>query len=100
MILLWIHLFAYGRSMATPRHLSAHVRDRLKEARDRQGITQRQLAAAVGVARYSITRMEQGRHPLPLALCEDLARALGVHPAWLCFGVISCAPESHDGKAV
>jgi len=51
---------------------------RLKRLRQRRGLTQQQLAAAVGVARVTVARVEIGAARPSLGLLERLARALGV----------------------
>ncbi len=51
---------------------------RLKRLRERRGLTQQQLADAVGVARVTIGRVEIGSARPSLDLLERLARALRV----------------------
>lgn len=70
-----------------PRHASAGFRDRLLASREERGLTQEQLANAIGLSgRASISALEKGRQGATLELCEDLARALGVDPRWLAYG--------------
>jgi len=50
--------------------MTPHVRNRVKELRDKRGWTQQELADAVGVSRQSINSIERERYvpSLPLAL--------------------------------
>jgi putative transcriptional regulator len=50
---------------------------RIKESRKRAGLTQGQLAAAVGVGRVSIARVETGTRKPSMALALKIARELG-----------------------
>ncbi len=54
--------------------MTKKVRNRVKELRDQRGLTQRQLAAAVGVSRQSINSIERGRYVPSLPLALDFAR--------------------------
>ncbi len=49
----------------------------MKVARVQRGWTQQQLAEAIGVTRQTIGLIEQGRFNPSLALCLQIARALG-----------------------
>ena len=51
--------------------------NKLKEARERVGLTQRQVAEAVGIAESAYQRYERGRLPLAPTACK-IAKALGV----------------------
>lgn len=55
--------------------MSLHTR--IKEYRARAGLTQEQLANAVGVRRETIVFLEAGRYNPSLRLAVDIARALG-----------------------
>lgn len=69
------------------RHTSASFRDRLRSARQARALTQEQLARAIGLdGRSSISHLERGKQSVSIEACEDLARALGVRPAWLAYG--------------
>lgn len=50
---------------------------KLRELREAAGLTQEQLAEAVGVARPLITRAETGAKELSLAVAAAVARELG-----------------------
>ena len=56
---------------------------RLREIRERQFLTQAELAKRSGIAEMTISRLELGRHPARLTTARKLAEALGVHPAEL-----------------
>ena len=57
---------------------------RLREFRERRGLTQGQLADLVGVRRATISDHERGRHDsIGFDLLERLADALGVEPGEL-----------------
>jgi transcriptional regulator with XRE-family HTH domain len=57
---------------------------KLKEYRERQGLSQAQLAKAVGVRQATISGLETGKsRRIELDLLENLARALRVKPAAL-----------------
>lgn len=54
-----------------------HQVSRMKVARVEKGLTQQQLADAIGVTRQTIGLIEQGRFNPSLALCIQIAKALG-----------------------
>ena len=56
---------------------------RLRDIRERRGVTQRELAFALHVTPSLITHWEKGRTPLSVARIEQLARSLHVPPAAL-----------------
>jgi transcriptional regulator with XRE-family HTH domain len=57
---------------------------KLKEYRERKGLSQAQLAEAVGVRQATISGLETGKsRRIELDLLEKLARVLGVKPATL-----------------
>jgi transcriptional regulator with XRE-family HTH domain len=67
--------------------VSTHTEDvfarRLREARDAAGLTQQQLADALGIQRSSVARIEtpknaKGHRPVTLAEAVTLAQLLGV----------------------
>lgn len=67
--------------MALPRDGDAFHRafgDAVRVARDRAGMTQAELAKAVGLTRTSITNVEAGRQRPLLCQAYDLAQALSV----------------------
>ena len=82
-----------------PRLKSTHVDDpascglRLKDARERAGISQRRLAFPGCTAAY-ISRIEAGERIPSLQLLRELGRRLGVSADWLATGSDAALPES------
>ena len=60
--------------------------DRLRQARQRRGWTQQQLAAAAGVGRATIARAELGAFEPRQETMRKLAATLAVRLAWLLTG--------------
>lgn len=54
-----------------PKNLS------IKVARVQKGMTQKDLAAAVGVSRQTINAIEQGEYNPTIKLCRAICRVLG-----------------------
>jgi putative transcriptional regulator len=54
--------------------MRTNVRNRVKELRDDRGLTQQQLADAVGVSRQSINSIERNRYVPSLMLALTFAR--------------------------
>ena len=50
---------------------------RLKQYRQRRGLTQEQLAALVGVRRETIMRLEKAQYNPALKLAVEISRAVG-----------------------
>ncbi|WP_431688934.1 LexA family protein [Hahella sp. NBU794] len=61
------------------------IADRTKERRDALGLTQEDLAKAVGISQTAIHKLEEGRTKKPRHIIE-LARALRCQPEWLLTG--------------
>jgi tetratricopeptide (TPR) repeat protein len=82
-----------------PRLKSTHIDDpaacgrRLKEARERAGISQRRLAFPGCTAAY-ISRIEAGERIPSLQLLRQLGHRLGVTADWLATGSDAALPES------
>jgi transcriptional regulator with XRE-family HTH domain len=57
--------------------------DRLKTARLRAGLTQRQLAAKIGFHKMSISQLERGARSPSMATLARLAKALRTTPSAL-----------------
>jgi len=51
--------------------------DALRGARELSGLTQQQLAGAVGIGKSNLSEMERGRRPIGKAMARRLAKALG-----------------------
>jgi XRE family transcriptional regulator, regulator of sulfur utilization len=56
----------------------AYVMDRLREERNRQGLTLQRLERISGVTRTMIAKMEKGERSPSLIICLRVADALGV----------------------
>lgn len=54
------------------------IAQRVREARERQGLTQEALAGKTGIARPNIVRLERGRHIPTLSTLQKIARALSL----------------------
>lgn len=65
---------------------SAGYPARLREARERSGISVRALAKAIGSTPASIWAWEAGKYFPGIDVVEKLATALGVEPGWLAYG--------------
>lgn len=68
---------------------------RLKELREKAGLTQPELAARAGMNRFGIAKLEQGVREPTWATVQSLARALGVG----CSAFEGTEPESEDQPA-
>jgi transcriptional regulator with XRE-family HTH domain len=64
-----------------PRELA--ICRRVREARLREGISQRLLAEEIGRTRDQLANVEGGRVPLRFGLAWDLCRHLDLNPLWL-----------------
>ena len=62
------------RPKSSPRSFAMRV----KQTRERRGMTQETLAKKAGVSRAYLSRLEMGRHDPPLSRLRKLAKALGV----------------------
>src|SRR5690349_21678926 len=74
------------RSLTTHIDSPAQLGSRLREARERAGLSQRQLAFAGCTAAY-ISRLEAGARVPSLQMVNELASRLGVSSQWLSTGV-------------
>ena len=86
--------FGAGR----PVDLTGALAGRVKERREELGLTQMELAVAVGVSREHINRVEMGHNRTPHTLAR-LAEALGVEPMWLTTG-LPCYAKHQSQNAV
>lgn len=75
--------------MARRTHAFAQdIGARIESARAAAGLTVRQLADLAMVHRNTVLSLSRGKQRNPgVATIADLARALGVSPEWLAFGV-------------
>lgn len=68
------------------RDLSTGFATRLRQARERSGLSMRTLSSAAGVSAQSWSICEAGRVDPGVDTAERMAVALGVSPSWLAFG--------------
>jgi putative transcriptional regulator len=50
------------------------MKNRIRELREQQGLTQKQLAAALGVSRQTVIAIERGRYAPSLPLAFKISR--------------------------
>ena len=67
------------------------LKDRVREARKKKGLSQARLAELVGVSQPTIMHIESGRNQSSTKII-DIARALGVSPEWLQHGIEGITP--------
>src|SRR5437879_5983184 len=75
--------FAEVMTRSTQRVLYREIGSKIREGRERLGLTQEALAKHVGLSRTSITNIEQGRQTILVHQLVGFARALNVEPAAL-----------------
>lgn len=67
------------RTKGDPKRIIAWaIAQRVREAREKQGLRQEDLAEKTGIARSNITRLERGRHLPTLPTLQKIARALNL----------------------
>jgi transcriptional regulator with XRE-family HTH domain len=66
--------------------LTETVGDRIRWARERKEITQKELGRLIDKSRASIVQYEKGMISAPVAVLQDMADKLGVAPEFLAFG--------------
>src|SRR5216110_2474018 len=71
-------------SRHTDQRRSANMNNRIKELRERAGLSQGELAKLLEVDEGSISRWEAGRRPLSPDVIERLARIFKI-PSWQLF---------------
>lgn len=69
---------ASSADSADPEELARVVAARIVAERRRQGLRQRDLAEATGMARPNVARIESGRRLPAMATLQRIAKALGV----------------------
>lgn len=69
---------ARSRERRASRTLYVQLGAAIREAREDSGLSQADLAQAVGLGRTSITNFESGRQHVPLHTLYDIARVLDV----------------------
>lgn len=80
--------------LGTPQYES--IVAALVEAREAAGLTQRDLAARLGVAQSRIGRIESGQRNVSVLELVALARALGREPVELFTVIADRLPERYD----
>jgi transcriptional regulator with XRE-family HTH domain len=65
---------------ADPAHVIQAIGRRIGELRAAKGLSQAQLAEALGIALQGVQRMEQGRQNLTVKTIVKLANKLGCNP--------------------
>ena len=73
---------------------------RLALARQRKGLTQKQLSELVGKSRATIVQYEQGRLQPPVQQIETMAQVLDVPPELIAFGRQGLTGLGHDNASV
>ena len=66
------------RLTPTPTTLYIEIGRRIQQARRTAGITQAELADAIGLSRTSMSNIERGRHKILLHKLEDVSRVVGI----------------------
>lgn len=79
--------------METPDDFYQAVGALIRQARERQGLTQTELAEAVGLGRTSLTNIELGRQRFLLHKLWEIARVLKIDITLLLPRLSSSAPE-------
>ena len=78
-LLTFLHLFMEGRDRAVD--LKEMIGSRIREIRNKKGITQDQLAERVGISSKYLSSIERGKENPTLSTILKLARSLDVMPA-------------------
>lgn len=79
---------------------SLSLGQRLALARQRKGLTQKQLSELVGKSRATVVQYEQGRLQPPVQQIETMARVLDVPPELIAFGRQGLTGLSNDSAGV
>src|SRR5262245_50084782 len=77
------YLWTRGRAVQRKRAIDGRVGARLAAARQSRGLSQGQLAKAIGVTTGAIQAYEHGRTRIAVERLEDLAEALQCEPVEL-----------------
>lgn len=64
------------------QELLEQIGERIRDARERSGMTQEELAVLIGKTQKAISGYENGTRAIRITEIPDLARALGVHPGY------------------
>ena len=71
---------------------------RLAEERERRGLTQTQIAAAMGTSQSSVARIEAGKGDVKLSTIERYAATLGQKVEWRLAGATARRKSSRGGR--
>jgi transcriptional regulator with XRE-family HTH domain len=71
---------------------------RLKEAREKKGLTQEQLGEITSISPQSISNWETGQHQPKLTDFQVIADATGVEAPWIVYGLVSREPSGTDSR--
>lgn len=72
--------------------------ERLKGAREARGINANEIARRAGIGNTTTARIERGERTPQIDTVERIARALGVEPCWLAFGLDGDKPFNLKSK--
>lgn len=89
----------FGNAVTPPLTAAETLGTRLRTARQRKSWTQQTLASRATTTQSVIQKIEEGKSLRPRNIVA-IARALGVEPSWLMFGVKRTAPLSPEALAV
>lgn len=70
-----------------------YIGKRIKEAREKKGLTQSDLAKAIKKSPATITQIENGNHNGTFEILSIICKKLDVSADWILFGK---SPESHQ----
>lgn len=72
------------------------IPNRIREIRERRGITQQNLAKALDTDFQGIGKLERGENRLRVDQLLPIAKALGCHPGELVPGILNLTPAQSD----
>jgi transcriptional regulator with XRE-family HTH domain len=78
-----VHLFVFGKTV--PDNCKMNLGERIKQARERAGLTQAALAKAIGIKQQSLSALEAGKSQTTSKIVE-IAFATKAPVAWLAHG--------------
>lgn len=84
------------------RRADAFVGERVRIRRNALGMTQEQLASALGISYQQVQKYETGTNRISAGRLFEIARALGVDVAHFYSGMdaaAACEPLDHGGKS-
>ena len=66
--------------------MDLELAQRLKYVREHLGLSQKELAQALGVSQKAVSYWERGERSMPAIILRRLKESLGVNPDWLLTG--------------